>query len=102
MQTADRAELLDHFGWLSFEAWGRLTPKQVKNFLRHARDSETGQIRRPEEKDSGPRSVEEHVAAYLLAVKAANRRRPGAFPPDAVEAKVEEIKAHWARKTAQS
>ncbi len=70
----------------------------MDDYLLHARDKDTGQIKHPQRAETGPMSVEAHVAIYLREASLANRQKPGSFPPETVAAKVAEIRAAWNRK----
>lgn len=89
LRRARAAELMDHFGWLP-EAIGGLTERQIVEYALHARE-ETGAIRRPRPK-APQMSCEQHVRA----VQAMGRKL--GLDPAATARKVEEIRAHYARK----
>ncbi len=98
MRRARDAELIESFG-LTPAQIGELTERQISEYYFHPREKDTRQIKHPEAQ-SGPQTCEQHVAAYLAVAAATNARNPGTFPPEAVAAKVEQIKAHWAKKGA--
>lgn len=85
---------MEHFAWATPEALGRLTERQVDEYLLHARDRETGQIKRPDAPAAGM-GEEERVLAFLAIAKSMR------LPPDQIEAKVAEIRAAYARRRGE-
>lgn len=71
-READAAQLVDHFGWLSFDALAGLTAYQKERILRHAR-TKSGAIRlpgSPEEAAGGTAAAPSQTQGHGDAVQA--------------------------------
>ena len=92
LRRAKRAELIDHFGWAAPAVVATLTDAQIDDYCFHARDKETGAIRRPKPAVVQTIGEEAHVARYLAQAAMMGVRR------EAQVAMVAKIRGHWARK----
>lgn len=88
--------MVDHFGWASPEAVGRLTPRQVQDYLFHAREKDSGAIKRPVPQAPGPATEEEYVARF------ASQARALGMPEARIAQGVAQIREHYQKRKGES